>query len=155
MSPDPDEEIDEIDIDVEICPQPHDDKIREVIVEILKSVGKPLRLLELREALREQGHLVSDDKLRYILRKLIVDDILVEFPDSTIGFPEWGKWYIPRRDVKRVKPLIPHKFYKLYGNYASKIRRIGLPVEEALKIARYSTSFWKRSPRREPRGGSI
>jgi hypothetical protein len=145
----------DIDIDVEVVPQLHLNKLKDVVLETLRSIGKPLRLLELREALREQGHLVSDDKLRYILRKLIADDILVEFPDCTVGFPEWMKWYIPRRDVKKVKPLIPHKFFKLYGDYASKIRRMGLPVEEALKIARYSTSFWKRSPRREPRGGSI
>jgi hypothetical protein len=71
----------------------------------------------------------------------------MEFPDGTVGFPEWARWYIPRRDVKRVRPLIPRKFYKLYGAYASMIRRMGLPVEEALNTIKYGAgvrSYVKR-----------
>jgi hypothetical protein len=141
--------------DFELSARPTDEDFKTIVIEILKSVGKPLRFVELWNMIREKGFYISDNRLKNILRDLIARDILMEFPDGAVGFPEWGKWYIPRRDVKRLRPIAPHKFYKLYGNYASKIRRMGLPVEEALKIARYSTSFWKRSPRREPRGGSI
>jgi molybdate-binding protein len=57
----------------------------------------------------------------------------VGFLDGTIDFPEWGKWYIPR-NVMRVKPLNPYKFYQRYGFYAVTIRKMGLLVEETLRI---------------------
>jgi hypothetical protein len=68
----------------------------------------------------------------------------MEFPDGAIGFPEWARWYIPRRDVKRVRPLVPHKFYKLYGICAPMIRRMSLPVAEALNIIKYKPWREKR-----------
>jgi hypothetical protein len=127
-------DLDEIDIEVEVYPQPHHDKLRDIVVEILRSVGKPLRLLELWNALHDREYYVSDQRLKNVLREMIADGILMEFPDGTVGFPEWSKWYIPRSDVKRVRPITPHKFSKLYRNYASKIRRMGLPVAEVLNI---------------------
>jgi hypothetical protein len=138
-------------VDFELSARPTDEDFKTIVIEILKSTGKPLRFVELWNMIREKGFYISDNRLKDILRDLIVKDILMEFPDGTVGFPEWSRWYIPRRDVKRVKPITPHKFYKLYGNYASKIRRMGLPVEEALRIARYS--FGKSDSYRKPRGG--
>jgi hypothetical protein len=134
MSSDIDEDID---VDVEVYPQPHHDKLKEVVLETLRSVGKPLRLAELREAIRERGYNISDDVLRDVVRELIVVGTLIEFPDSTIGFPEWMKWYIPRNDIKRARPISSYKFYKLYGIHAPKIRRMGLPVDEALNLIKY------------------
>jgi len=136
MTLDPDE-LDEIDIDVEVCSQPHDDKIREIIVETLRSVGKPLKFAELRRALNDRGYFVGEDKLRSMLREMIADGTLIEFPDGTIGLPEWIKWYVPRSDVKRVKPMNRYRFYELYGEFAAKIRKMGLPVAEALSSIRY------------------
>jgi len=144
------DELDEIDIDVEVYTQPHNDKIRDIVVEILKSVGKPLNLAELRQAFHGRGYFIGDDKLRRVLREMVADGILIEFPDGRVGFPEWSKWYIPRDDVKRVRPLGRYRFIKLYGEYASKIRKMGLPVEEALRIVRYS--FGKSDSYRKPRG---
>jgi hypothetical protein len=133
VSSDPESDAD---IDVEVTSQPHHDKLKEVVLETLRSVGKPLKLAELREAIRERGYNISDDVLRDVVRELIVASTLIEFPDSTIGFPEWMKWYIPRNDIKRARPISSYKFYKLYGIHAPKIRRMGLPVEEALNIIR-------------------
>jgi len=139
MASDPDEDID---IEVEVYTQPHDDKIKDIVVETLKSVGKPLRFEELWEALRDKGYYISDHKLKNVLREMVADGILIEFPDGAIGFPEWSKWYIPRDDVKRVRPISKYRFIKLYGDYALKIRKMGLPVEEALRIVRYSFGKW-------------
>jgi len=120
----------------ELSARPRDEDFKTIVVEFLRAAGKPLRPVELWNALREKGFYISDDKFRKVLKDLIARDTLIEFPDGTIGFPEWARWYIPRRDVKRVRPIIPRKFYKLYGNCAPMIRRMGLPVEEALKIIR-------------------
>jgi len=155
MSSDIDEDID---IDIEVYPQPHHDKLRDIVVETLKSFGKPLRLLELWNALHDRGYFVSDNRVKNILRELIADGILMEFPDGRVGFPEWSKWYIPRDDVKRVRPITPHRFSELYGNCASKIRRMDLPVDEALRIIRGDP--WRAKSLSKPfvkrvRGGNI
>jgi hypothetical protein len=121
-------------VDFELSARPTDEDYKTIVVEFLRAAGKPLRPVELWNMIREKGFYISDDRFRKVLRDLVARDILMEFPDGTVGFPEWARWYIPRRDVKRVRPLIPRKFYKLYGPYASMIRRMGLPVEEALKI---------------------
>jgi hypothetical protein len=124
-------------IDFELSARPTDEDFKTIVIEFLRTAGRPLRPAELWNALREKGFYISDDRFRKVLRDLVARDILMEFPDGTIGFPEWAKWYIPRRDVKRVRPIIPCKFFKLYGGYAAAIRRMGLPVEEALNLIKY------------------
>lgn len=121
-------------ISFELSARPTDEDFKTIVTEFLRIIGRPLKPAELWDVLRGKGFYISDDRFRNVLRDLVARDILMEFPDGTVGFPEWARWYIPRRDVKRVRPLIPRKFYKLYGPYASMIRRMGLPVEEALKI---------------------
>jgi len=124
-------------ISFELSARPRDEDYKTIVTEILKSIGKPLKPAELWNMIREKGFYISDDRFRNVLRDLIARDTLMEFPDGTIGFPEWAKWYVPRRDVERVKPLAPQKFYKLYGTCAPMIRRMGLPVAEALNIIKY------------------
>jgi len=118
-------------IDFELSARPTDEDFKTIVIEFLRTIGRPLRPAELWNMLREKGFYISDDRFRKVLRDLVARDILMEFPDGTVGFPEWAKWYIPRRDVKRVRPIIPRKFYKLYGPTQQLIRRMGLPVEEA------------------------
>jgi len=124
-------------LDVELKARPNDEEYKPMILEILKSIGKPLRFIELWNALHDRGYCISDQKLKGVLRKLIGDGILMEFPDCRIGFPEWSKWYIPRDDIKRARPINRYVFFKLYGDRAPIIRRMGLPVAEALNIIRY------------------
>jgi len=116
--------------EIEIYRSLDDRELEEAIVDAIREAGRPLTWRELKEKF---SAIAGDDRLREALKKLIMRDVVIEMPDGAFGLPGMEKTYIPRR-VKRVRPLVPSKFYARWGRYAAQIRRTGLPVEEAVKL---------------------
>jgi len=102
------------------------------IIDAIREAGRPLTLRELKEKF---STIVSDDRLREALKKLIEEDKIIEMPDGTLGLPEMVETYVPR-DVKRVRPLVPSKFYERWGPNPASLRRAGRPLGELIKLRR-------------------
>ncbi len=118
------------DEDVEVYKAPTEEELEKLVVEAIKEAGRPLSWKELRQ--RFSG-IAGEDRLRKVLVRLIERDELIELPDGTFAIPGMEQNYVPRRNAKRVRPLVPSKFRRRWGTLASKIRKSGLPLGEAVK----------------------
>ena len=118
---------------VEVVKGVSDMELAELIKETIKRNGKPMSIREIKNSLPV---VVSEDKVRKVLKQLVDSDELIEFPDATFGFAYMVRGYVPRRNVRRVQPLSPEKYYKMWYPSPSFYRKIGKPIEEAMKIAR-------------------
>jgi len=116
---------------VEVYRSLHIDEIEDSVIRTIKNSNRPLSWKELRSVF---SGIVGEDKLRKILIKLIEEDKIVEMPDGTFGLPQMIDTYIPNPKVKRVRPLVPSKFYDRWGSYALVLRRAGRPLGELLKM---------------------
>lgn len=108
-------------------------ELAELIKDVIKRSGKPMSIREIKNSLPV---VVSEDKVRKVLKQLVNSDELIEFPDATFGFAHMIRSYVPRRSVRRVQPLCPEKYYKMWHPSPSFYRKIGKPIEEAMKIVR-------------------
>ncbi len=118
------------DEDVEVYKAPTEEELEKLVVDAIKEAGKPLSWKELRQ--RFSG-IAGEDRLRKVLVRLIERDELIELPDGTFAIPGMEQNYVPKRNAKRVRPLVPSKFRRRWGTLASRIRKSGLPLGEAMK----------------------
>jgi hypothetical protein len=70
-------------------------------------------------------------------------------PDGTFALPGMEKGYIPRSDVKRVRPLAPRKFKARWGSMAPRLRRLGVLEEtttasSSAEFVRGKEERWQR-----------
>ncbi|MEZ0289617.1 MAG: hypothetical protein ABWJ42_00800 [Sulfolobales archaeon] len=114
------------DEDLVVMRAPDDDKLSKMVLKKISETGRPLSWKELRASF---SGLAGEDRLRKILIKLIETDRLVEMPDGTFGLPGMENNYIPRSDVKRVRPLVPRKFRERWGTSASRYRKLSMARE--------------------------
>lgn len=92
-----------------------DEDIEDLVLEALRRAGKPLDFRELRKAVEGLGFLVGVDKLRKVLKSLILRDEVVEMIDGSFGLQEMVESYVPKLK-KRVVPLISEKFMERWGD---------------------------------------
>ncbi len=118
------------DEDVEVYKAPTEEELEKLVIEAIREAGRPLSWKELRQ--RFSG-IAGEDRLRKVLVRLIERDELIELPDGTFAIPGMEQSYVPKRNAKRVRPLVPSKFRRRWGTLASKIRKSGLPLGEAVK----------------------
>jgi len=116
---------------VEVYRSLRNDEIEDAVVRAIESIGRPLSWKELRSVF---SGIVGEDKLRKILIKLIEEDKIVEMPDGAFGLPQMIDSYIPNPKVRKVRPLVPTKFYARWGPYAVALRRAGKRLGELLKM---------------------
>lgn len=114
------------DEDLIVMRAPDDDKLIKMVLKKISDAGRPLSWKELRSSF---SGLAGEDRLRKILIKLIEADKIIEMPDGTFGLPGMETNYMPRSDVKRVRPLVPRKFRERWGTSASKYRKLGVVRE--------------------------
>jgi len=105
-------------------------ELEKAIIDVIREANRPLRWKELREVF---SGIVGEDRLRKVLIKLIEEDKIVEMPDGALGLPQMIESYIPNPKIKRVRPLVPTKFYARWGSYALMLRKAGKPLGELLK----------------------
>lgn len=115
------------DEDIVVMKAPDDETLIKMIIKRIKEANRPLTWKELRTSF---SGLAGEDRLRKILIKLIEEDKIIEMPDGTLGLPGMERSYIPKPDVKRVRPLVPKKFREKWGASASKYRKLGI-IQEA------------------------
>ncbi len=118
------------DEEVEVYKAPTEEELETMILKVIKEKGRPLSWKELRQVFSGTA---GEDRLRRVLIKLIENNRLIELPDGTFAIPGMEQDYIPRSDTKRVRPLVGSKFKELWGPYASRLRKAGIPLKEALK----------------------
>ncbi|MEM1611134.1 MAG: hypothetical protein QXQ57_05780 [Sulfolobales archaeon] len=116
------------DEDIIVMRAPDDEELIELVKKKIAENGKPVSWKELRAYF---SGLAGEDRLRKVLIKLIENDEIIEMPDGTFALPGMEKGYIPRSDVKRVRPLAPRKFKARWGSMASRLRRLGVLEESA------------------------
>jgi len=116
------------DEDIVVMRAPDDEELIELVKKKIAENGKPVSWKELRAYF---SGLAGEDRLRKVLIKLIENDEVIEMPDGTFALPGMEKGYIPRADVKRVRPLAPRKFKARWGSMASRLRRLGILEEGA------------------------
>lgn len=92
-----------------------DEDIEDLVLEALRKAGKPLDFRELREAIEGLGFLVGIDKLRKVLKSLILRDEVVEMIDGSFGLQEMVESYVPKLK-ERVVPLVSEKFMERWGD---------------------------------------
>lgn len=126
------------DIDIEVFKAPTEEELENLIKETIKNNGRPMTWKELRELF---AGVAGEDRLRKVLVKLIERDELIELPDGALALPGMEQNYIPRKNTKRVRPLVPTKFRERWGNLAAKLRKTGLPLGEAIKQFGTSAPF--------------
>ncbi|MCC6030238.1 MAG: hypothetical protein LM586_01170 [Desulfurococcales archaeon] len=114
------------DEDIIVMRAPDDDTLTKMVLKKITEAGRPLTWKELRTYF---SGLAGEDRLRKILIKLIEEDKIIEMPDGTFGLPGMERGYIPKPDVKRVRPLVPRKFRERWGTSASKYRKLGIIQE--------------------------
>lgn len=114
------------DEDIIVMRAPDDEELIELVKKKIAENGKPVSWKELRAYF---SGLAGEDRLRKVLIKLIENDEVIEMPDGTFALPGMEKGYIPRSDVKRVRPLAPRKFKARWGSMASRLRRLGVLEE--------------------------
>ncbi len=119
------------DEEVEVYKAPTEEELEQLVIDAIKEAGRPLSWRELRQIF---SGIAGEDRLRKVLIKLIERDQLIELPDGTFGLPGMEQNYVPRNTAKRVRPLVPSKFRERWGNLASKLRKSGLPLGEAIKL---------------------
>ncbi|PWV37762.1 MAG: hypothetical protein DJ555_00680 [Desulfurococcaceae archaeon] len=115
------------DEDIVVMRAPDDEELIDLVKKKIAENGKPISWKELRTYF---SGLAGEDRLRKVLIKLIENDEIIEMPDGTFALPGMEKGYIPRSDVKRVRPLAPRKFKARWGSMASRLRRLGI-IEES------------------------
>ncbi len=115
------------DEDIVVMRAPDDEELIELVKKKIADNGKPISWKELRAYF---SGLAGEDRLRKVLIKLIENDEILEMPDGTFALPGMERGYVPRSDVKRVRPLAPRKFKARWGSMASRLRRLGM-VEES------------------------
>ncbi len=118
------------DEEVEVYKAPTEEELEKLVIDAIKEAGRPLSWKELRQIF---SGIAGEDRLRRVLVKLIERDELIELPDGTFALPGMEEHYIPQRSAKRVRPLVPSKFRRRWGSFASKLRKSGMPLGEALK----------------------
>jgi len=118
------------DIDVEVYKAPTEEELERLVKETIINMGRPMSWKELRE--RFSG-IAGEDRLRKVLIRLIERDEIIELPDGAFAIPGMEQNYIPRKNAKRVRPLVPSKFRARWGNMAAKLRRAGIPLGEIMK----------------------
>jgi len=111
------------DEDIIVMRAPDDETLIKMIIKRISEAGKPISWRELRSYF---SGLAGEDRLRKILIKLIEEDKIIEMPDGTLGLPGMERNYIPKSDVKRVRPLVPRKFRERWGTAASRYRKLGI-----------------------------
>jgi len=116
------------DEDIVVMRAPDDEELIELVKKKIAENGKPVSWKELRAYF---SGLAGEDRLRKVLIRLIENDEVIEMPDGTFALPGMEKGYIPRADVKRVRPLAPRKFKARWGSMASRLRRLGILEEGA------------------------
>jgi len=110
-------------------------ELEKAIIEAIESAGRPLSWRELRA---QFSGVAGEDRLRKVLVKLIEEDKIIEMPDGAFGLPQMIDSYVPNPRVKRVRPLVPAKFYARWGTHAIVLRRAGKPLGELLKTLNMS-----------------
>lgn len=118
------------DEDIIVMRAPDDETLTKMVIKRISEAGRPLTWRELRSSF---SGLAGEDRLRKILIKLIEEDRVIEMPDGTFGLPGMERGYVPKADVKRVRPLVPRKFRERWGTSASKYRKLGIiqsPITE-------------------------
>lgn len=115
------------DEDIVVMRAPDDEELIDLVKKKIADNGKPISWKELRIYF---SGLAGEDRLRKVLIKLIENDEIIEMPDGTFALPGMEKGYVPRSDVKRVRPLAPRKFKARWGSMASRLRRLGV-IEES------------------------
>ena len=118
------------DEDIEVYKAPTEEELEKLVADAIKEAGRPLSWRELRQIF---SGIAGEDRLRKVLIRLIERDELIELPDGTFALPGMEQNYVPRRNAKRVRPLVPSKFRRRWGTLASKLRKSGLPLSEAMK----------------------
>ena len=118
------------DEDVEVYKAPTEEELEKLVIDTIREEGRPLSWKELRQLF---SGIAGEDRLRKVLVRLIERDELIELPDGTFAIPGMEQQYVPRKNTKRVRPLVPTKFRRRWGTLASKIRKSGLPISEAVK----------------------
>ncbi|MDT7887942.1 MAG: hypothetical protein RQ885_03075 [Desulfurococcales archaeon] len=116
------------DEDIVVLRAPDDEELIELVKKKIAENGKPVSWKELRAYF---SGLAGEDRLRKVLIRLIENDEVIEMPDGTFALPGMEKGYVPRSDVKRVRPLAPRKFKARWGSMASRLRRLGVLEEGA------------------------
>ncbi|MEM4971815.1 MAG: hypothetical protein QXE01_11260 [Sulfolobales archaeon] len=124
------------DEDIIVMRAPDDEELIELVKKKIAENGKPVSWKELRAYF---SGLAGEDRLRKVLIKLIENDEVIEMPDGTFALPGMEKGYIPRSDVKRVRPLAPRKFKARWGSMASRLRRLGV-LEESTSASSGATA---------------
>jgi len=119
------------DDDIIVMRAPDDEELIELVKKKIAENGKPVSWKELRAYF---SGLAGEDRLRKVLIRLIENDEVIEMPDGTFALPGMEKGYIPRADVKRVRPLAPRKFKARWGSMASRLRRLGI-LEEGVSTS--------------------
>jgi hypothetical protein len=107
--------IKSLDIVFEVYDILRDEDIEDLVLEALRRAGKPLDFRELRKAIEGLGFLVGVDKLRKVLKSLILRDKVVEMIDGSFGFQEMVGSYVPKLK-ERVVPLVSEKFMERWGD---------------------------------------
>jgi len=125
------------DNDVEVYRSFDESELEEAIVDAIREAGRPLSWRELRSIF---SGIAGEDRLKKILVKLINEDRIVEMPDGAFGLPEMVDSYVPDPKVKRVRPLVPAKFYERWEPSPSVFRRAGRPLGELLGKIREKTA---------------
>ena len=115
------------DEEVEVYRAPTEDELADLVVEAIRERGRPVTLGELRELF---SGIAGEDRLRRVLVRMLASEELVELPDGTIALPGMERHYVPRRDVARVRPLAPTRFWRRWGRLAPRLRRSGRPLGE-------------------------
>lgn len=118
------------DEDIVVMRAPDDEELIEMVKKKIYENGRPASWKELRAFF---SGLAGEDRLRKVLIKLIESDEIIEMPDGTFALPGMEKGYVPRSDVKRVRPLAPKKFKARWGSMASRLRRLGIVDENSSK----------------------
>jgi len=121
------------DEEIEVYRSLDDAELPHAIIDIIREAGRPLTWRELRSRF---STVVSDDRLREALKKLIEEDKVVELPDGAFGLPEMVESYVPNPNIRRVRPLVPAKFYEMWGPNPAVLRRAGKPLGELVKLRR-------------------
>ncbi len=119
------------DEDIIVMRAPDDETLIKMIIKKISEAGKPISWRELRSYF---SGLAGEDRLRKILIKLIEEDKIIEMPDGTLGLPGMERNYIPKPDVKRVRPLVPRKFRERWGTSASRYRKLGIIKETVEEV---------------------
>lgn len=128
--------------DVEVYKAPTEEELEQIIKDAIKKAGRPLVWKELRELF---AGVAGEDRLRKVLIRMIERDELIELPDGALALPGMEYDYVPRKSTKRVRPLVPIKFRERWGSLASRLRRMGIPLGEALKLLS-SRAEWYGAP---------